>query len=199
MQMITCVTRKATSMKKQKSKKSRHESPFSGIVPVFLRMHQFQKFILRHFNTKQCLHHLKKYIMGFFLSVQTDHDDRQFIILFPLVALLFVSPYAVFTIAYFSPVCTYLQDCYQLLSQDAAYQKGSFRFTNFYSLKVYHCETLVASARGSLWICPEEVSCDYFDWCEGKLSAINQYHGEYMAQYKWAEFTNGELNWGRGR
>ena len=103
--MITCVTRKATSMKKQKSKKSRHESPFSGIVPVFLRMHQFQKFILRHFNTKQCLHHLKKYIMGFFLSVQTDHDDRQFIILFPLAALLFVSPYAVFTIAYFSPVC----------------------------------------------------------------------------------------------
>lgn len=77
--------------------------------------------------------------------------------------------------------------------------KGSFRFTNFYSLKVYHCETLVASARGSLWICPEEVSCDYFDWCEGKLSAINQYHGEYMAQYNWAEFTNGELNWGRGR
>ena len=49
---------------------------------------------------------------GFFLSVQTDHDDRQFIILFPLAALLFVSPYAVFTIAYFSPVCTYLQDCY---------------------------------------------------------------------------------------
>jgi len=46
--------------------------------------------------------------MGFFLSVQTDHDDRQFIILFPLAALLFVSPYAVFTIAYFSPVCTYL-------------------------------------------------------------------------------------------
>lgn len=50
-----------------------------------------------------------------------------------------------------------------------------------------------------MWICPEEVSCDYFDWCEGKLSAINQYHGEDMAQYSWAEFTNGELNRGRGR
>lgn len=37
---------------------------FFGIVPVFTYA-SISKFILRHFNTK-CLHHLKKYIIGFF-------------------------------------------------------------------------------------------------------------------------------------
>lgn len=64
----------------------------------------------------------------------------------------------------------------------------------FDTLKAYQCENLVVSTRGSLRICPEEASCDYFDWCKGKVSAINQYRGEYMTQYSWAEFTNGELN-----
>lgn len=40
----------------------------------------------------------------------------------------------------------------------------------------------------------EKVDCDYYDWCEGKAHVINQYRGEYMAQYDWAEFTNAELS-----
>ena len=43
-------------------------------------------------------------------------------------------------------------------------------------------------------ICTENVECDYFDWCCGKLYAINRYKGEYITQYSWAEFTNGQLN-----
>ena len=73
------------------------------------------------------------------------------------------------------------------------------------TLKKLGCRDIVESARGKLRVCVEKVECDYFDWCQGKLYAINKYKGEYMAQYSWAEFTNGELSkesqarrkWGR--
>ncbi len=32
-------------------------------------------------------------------------------------------------------------------------------------------------------------SCDYYDFDKGLPQAINQYHGEYMSEYSWAEFT----------
>ena len=36
----------------------------------------------------------------------------------------------------------------------------------------------------------EKVDCDYYDWLDGQPHAVNLYHGEYMAQYGWSEFTN---------
>ena len=39
----------------------------------------------------------------------------------------------------------------------------------------------------------ELVDCDYYDWKRGLPSALNAYRGEYMAQYSWAELTNGGL------
>lgn len=62
------------------------------------------------------------------------------------------------------------------------------------TLSLLYCSDLVETARGKMRICLDLVECDYIDWCQGKLHAINQYRGEYMAQYSWAEFTNGELN-----
>lgn len=62
------------------------------------------------------------------------------------------------------------------------------------TLEKLDCIEIIESERGKLRIRTEEIDCDYFDWCQGKLYAINQYRGEYMAQYSWAEFTNGELD-----
>ena len=31
------------------------------------------------------------------------------------------------------------------------------------------------------------ISCDYFDYITGKSSASDDYHGEFMTQYSWAE------------
>ncbi|MDO4540039.1 MAG: LytTR family DNA-binding domain-containing protein [Syntrophomonadaceae bacterium] len=42
---------------------------------------------------------------------------------------------------------------------------------------------------GKLAVMPERISCDYYDWITGKLSAINAYNGEYMTQYSWSERT----------
>ena len=39
---------------------------------------------------------------------------------------------------------------------------------------------------------PDNLDCDYYDWCEGKRMGI-MWHGEYMAQYSFAEFTNASL------
>lgn len=39
----------------------------------------------------------------------------------------------------------------------------------------------------------DRVDCDYYDWKKGKPWAINDYQGEYMTQYSWAEMTHGAL------
>lgn len=62
------------------------------------------------------------------------------------------------------------------------------------TLERFDCREIIESTRGKLRIRIEQVKCDYFDWCQGKSYAINQYRGEYMTQYSWAEFTKGELD-----
>ena len=44
--------------------------------------------------------------------------------------------------------------------------------------------------RGKLGIDAGNLSCDYYQWLSGIPSALNAYHGEYMSQYSWAEFSH---------
>lgn len=37
------------------------------------------------------------------------------------------------------------------------------------------------------------VSCDYYDFLDGDLLALNVWQGEYMEQYSWAEATKASL------
>ena len=39
----------------------------------------------------------------------------------------------------------------------------------------------------------DEIDCDYFKWLEDKEEGRKLYHGEYMAQYSWAEEVNSLL------
>jgi len=55
------------------------------------------------------------------------------------------------------------------------------------------CANLILKQPGKLAIAFNEIDSDLKDWQEGKLSGINAYRGEYMAQYSWAEETNGFL------
>lgn len=34
------------------------------------------------------------------------------------------------------------------------------------------------------------IDCDYFQWLYDSVEGRKMYHGEYMAQYSWAEETN---------
>ena len=40
----------------------------------------------------------------------------------------------------------------------------------------------------------EKVDCDYYRFLECDIDAINTFHGEYMSNYSWAEFTTAFLN-----
>ena len=52
---------------------------------------------------------------------------------------------------------------------------------------------IVVQSRNSLAINPKAFDCDYYMALSGDVMAFNDFHGEYMAQYSWAEFTTGAL------
>jgi len=56
-------------------------------------------------------------------------------------------------------------------------------------LKENNAEDILDVSWGKLGIKRDLVSCDYYDWLDGKLSGINSFHGEYMSQYPWSEYT----------
>lgn len=39
----------------------------------------------------------------------------------------------------------------------------------------------------------EELECDFYDWEKNEPYAIREFHGEYMNQYYWGEYTLGDL------
>ena len=59
-------------------------------------------------------------------------------------------------------------------------------------LTLLGCEKAIAQQRGKLGVIPEQLDCDYYDWCDGKRMGI-VWQGEYMAQYSWSEYTAGLL------
>ncbi len=60
-------------------------------------------------------------------------------------------------------------------------------------LKEHDASDILIQRRGLLGINKTLVSCDYFDYMDGKLSA-DAFSGEYMSQYSWGEWRLAELN-----
>ncbi len=57
------------------------------------------------------------------------------------------------------------------------------------SLKEYAIEDIIIKIKGGLALDVNKVDCDYFDFLAGSTQAINQFTGEYMTNYSWAEGT----------
>lgn len=51
----------------------------------------------------------------------------------------------------------------------------------------------VVKRRGGIAIAIDVDECDYYAFLAGNPDALNQYHGEYMCQYSWAESTVAQL------
>lgn len=51
-------------------------------------------------------------------------------------------------------------------------------------------EDILVKGWGVLGIDRKKVQCDYFDYLDGKPSALNLYKGAYMSQYDWAQKNN---------
>lgn len=62
------------------------------------------------------------------------------------------------------------------------------------TLKKLGCADIIVQGRGRIGFIMDKVDCDYYEWKKGSPYALNSYHGEYMAQYGWAEITNGSLS-----
>lgn len=52
---------------------------------------------------------------------------------------------------------------------------------------------IILKSRNSIALNCEAVDCDYYDFLRHIPYAVNAYHGEYMAQYSWAELTTATL------
>ena len=60
------------------------------------------------------------------------------------------------------------------------------------TLDAISCTNVIAQQRGKLGVVPDNLDCDYYDWCDGKRMGI-VWQGEYMVQYSWSEYTAGVL------
>jgi len=57
------------------------------------------------------------------------------------------------------------------------------------------CGEIIYSERGQIGLSNLEcIECDYFKWLENMAEGRKLYHGEYMAQYSWAEEVNAFIN-----
>lgn len=93
-------------------------------------------------------------------------------------------------------------EAYAVLFEDAAdTASGKSYFRNIVkdlrdSLKAAGIEDILLRDFNSLAIDPDRLECDYYRFLQGDAAAVNQYRGDYLPQYSWAEFRNGELVFG---
>jgi len=62
------------------------------------------------------------------------------------------------------------------------------------ALKAAGADDWIIKSRNSFSVDPDKISCDYYEFLNGNVTALNTYAGEYMSQYSWAEMTNGWLS-----
>ena len=55
-------------------------------------------------------------------------------------------------------------------------------------------ENLLIRRSGQTAIRRDMVDCDYYRMLDGDVGSVNAFHGVYMAQYSWAELTEGRLH-----
>lgn len=51
------------------------------------------------------------------------------------------------------------------------------------------CSACVITQRGRMAVSRRHMSCDYYDWLDGKNGMKHVFRGEYMSQYAWADRT----------
>lgn len=89
------------------------------------------------------------------------------------------------------------QEAYAALFENAA-DTGTGYFRNIVrelknALKSAGAEEILKRSFNSLAVAAEKIDCDYYRFLEGDPIAVNQYRGDYMPSYSWAEFHNAAL------
>jgi len=61
------------------------------------------------------------------------------------------------------------------------------------TLRENNISDIIIKNRNQISIDKSKLKCDYYDFLNWDVSAVNAYTGEYMSNYSWAEMTAGEL------
>lgn len=97
-------------------------------------------------------------------------------------------------------MCT-VGECKAVLFEDDKGHDTYFKSLRRDLLDVFEtlgCEDVIASERGKLGIIIDAVECDYYNYLRGRRQGVNDYAGEYMSQYSWAELTYANLEAKKG-
>lgn len=95
-----------------------------------------------------------------------------------------------------SELCGILWEDGEKIQNEKAYLRqilSSLRKT----LKACGAADILIQRRDSIAIDATRIECDYYRYLQGDTAVVNQYHGEYMRQYSWAEMTIAALEQGR--
>ena len=65
------------------------------------------------------------------------------------------------------------------------------------TLKQAGAEEVICKSYNHLAVNIDKIDCDYYRFLEGDIKAVNQYNGEFMSNYSWAEFIIPVLNNGK--
>ena len=81
----------------------------------------------------------------------------------------------------------------ELVSASISSQTRTIFAELYKTLRTAGADDWIVKSRNSFAIDPGKIPCDYYDFLNGEVTALNTYAGEYMTQYFWAEMTNGWL------
>ena len=63
------------------------------------------------------------------------------------------------------------------------------------SLEEYGIDDIFELKMGAMRILPEKISCDAYNFFDGKADTLYSYRGEYMSSYSWADTTEAYMTW----
>ncbi len=90
-----------------------------------------------------------------------------------------------------------IRDAYGMLFEDKPYDKGFFHVILSelkQRLKEAGAEDILIKSYNSIAIDPNKIDCDYYRFLNGDAQAINSYHGDFLPDYEWAEFSVAHLD-----
>ena len=96
------------------------------------------------------------------------------------------------------------REAFAILWEDRLYDRGMQKQMDVVirrlrsTLDEYGIGEIFEMKNGNMRICPEEFTCDIYEFYEGNPDAINEYRGEYMNAYSWASLTESYISWKLG-
>lgn len=86
-----------------------------------------------------------------------------------------------------------------ILWEDKPYDRSKQKQLDTIIVEMLRCldavgeKHVIIKKRGSYAVDVSKITCDFYLFQKGNAQAVNSYHGKYMENYSWAEFTAGNL------